>query len=103
LPDAIVFHHTPALPLFKPSPWCVLEYASSDSSRAVVGIFRLTGPADGSYRFRPRGLRASNRYRVSFDNSGDVVEVSGLELRSDGIKVRLESPLTSELLLFERA
>jgi alpha-galactosidase len=102
LPDAKVFHHTPALPLFAPSPWCVLEYATPDASRAVTGIFRLTGPIDASYRFRPRGLAVGGRYRVTFDNSGDAVEVSGLELQRDGIEIRLESPLTSELLSFDR-
>ncbi len=55
----------------------------------------------GAYRYRARGLRAGRRYRVTFDNSGDVVEVSGLELQRDGLEIRLESPVTSELLLIE--
>jgi hypothetical protein len=93
---------TLSLPLFEPSPWCVLEYAGADESRAVGGVFRLTGPADGAYRFRPRGLAASGRYQVTFDNTSDTVEVSGWELQRDGIEVRLASPLTSELVFFDR-
>jgi alpha-galactosidase len=101
LPNAKVYHHTPELPLFGPSPWCVLEYATPDGAREVAGIFRLTGPSDGIYRYRPRGLRAGARYRVTFDNTGDVVELSGLELQRDGLELRLASPLTSELLTIE--
>lgn len=101
LPDARVYHHTPVLPLFEASPWCVLEYAAPDASREVAGIFRLTAPGESSYRYRPRGLRADRRYRVTSDNRGDAAELSGLELGRDGLEVRLESPLTSELLLIE--
>jgi alpha-galactosidase len=101
-PDMRVFHHTPVLPLRKRPPWCVLEYAARDGSREVVGIFRLTAPGHAHYRYRARGLRAGSRYRVTFDNSGEAVELSGLELQRDGVELRLESPLTSELLLIER-
>lgn len=36
-------------------------------------------------------------YRLTFDNSGDRIEFSGLELQRDG----LDNPPTSELLIFE--
>jgi alpha-galactosidase len=101
LPDALVYHHTPVLPLREHQPWCVLEYAARDGRRAMAGIFRLTAPAGGRYCFQPRGLRAGERYRVTFDNSGETVELSGLDLQRHGVEVRLESPLTSELLLME--
>jgi alpha-galactosidase len=102
LPTALVFHHTPHLPLMEPQPWCVLEYAAPDGSRETAGIFRLTGPCTGRYTYRPRGLRAGVRYRVTWDTLGDAVELSGFALRRDGIDIDLESPLTSELLLIER-
>jgi alpha-galactosidase len=102
LHEPMVYHHTPVLPLCELPPWCVLEYVSQDRSHAMAGIFRLTGPDQGHYYFRPRGLAIGSRYRVSFDNSGESVELSGLELRRDGLDIRLESPLTSELLLFEK-
>jgi alpha-galactosidase len=101
LPDARVFHHTPILRFDEAEPWCVLEYAAPDGLRAVVGIFRFTEQNAGFYRFRPRGLRAGNRYQVRWDNTGDGAELSGFELQRDGIEIRLESPLTSELLLIE--
>ena len=71
------------------------------ASGEVVGIFRLTAPADGRYRYLARGLRAGRRYRVTLDNSGESVELLGLELERDGLEVWLESPLTSEMLLVE--
>jgi len=40
-------------------------------------------------------------YRVTFDNSGQSVVISGLALRNEGLVVRLARPLTSELLLLE--
>jgi alpha-galactosidase len=101
LPEAKVFHHTPILPFDQAQPWCVLEYAAPDGSSEVVGIFRLTEQDAGSYRYRPRGLRAENRYRIQRDNTGAWIELSGLELERDGLEIRLESPLTSELLLIE--
>jgi len=42
-------------------------------------------------------------YRVTFDNSGQSVVVSGLALRNEGLVLRLARALTSELLLIERA
>jgi alpha-galactosidase len=102
LPTARVFHHTPILPLMEPQPWCVLEYAAPDGSCVIAGIFRLTGPCDGIFRFQPRGLRAEGRYRVTDGNTDGTVERHGFELQRDGIEVRLECALTSELLIFNR-
>jgi hypothetical protein len=38
---------------------------------------------------------------VTWDNSGETCVVDGFTLMKQGITVRLEGPLTSELLLFE--
>ena len=102
LPTCKVFHHTPVLETWKAHDWCVIEYAAADESRSMAGIFRLTGGGGREYAFRPRGLDEAGRYRVTFENTGRAVEREGLELAQKGLTVRLESPLTSELLLFER-
>lgn len=100
LPTCRVYHHTPVIDLKNPHGHCVLEYAMPDRSRAVAGIFRLVGgPAE--YRFLPRGLDRSRRYRVTFDNTLDVIEVDGRVLANEGLLIRLDSPLTSELLIFD--
>lgn len=73
----------------------------ADGSRAVAGIFRCLGDAEDFYLFRPRGLDGQRRYRVTLDNYGASREVEALELMLDGLVIRLPSPMTSELLLFE--
>lgn len=96
-----VFHHTPALPLDEPVPWCVLEYASPDRSRSYAGLFRLPGTGEPTYGFAPRGLDRARRYRVAYDGDGTSIELSGLELMQNGLAIRLENAMSSELLLFE--
>ena len=95
-----VFHHTPLVPMMSPSPWIVLEYATPDSTRAVVGLFRTSQDGDPVFHFIPRGLDLSRTYRVTFQNSGQKVELPGSQLLH-GIPIRLEQTLTSEMLVFE--
>ena len=38
---------------------------------------------------------------MTFDSNGETCELTGLELLQHGLSLRLESPLSSELLLFE--
>jgi alpha-galactosidase len=97
-----VFHHTPVIDFRNPRGFCALEYAAPDGDSAVAGIFRLAGPGPSTYHFRPKGLDRGRRYNVLFDNSRENVEASGLTLANDGLRIGLESPLTSELLIFER-
>jgi alpha-galactosidase len=100
-----VYHHTPALSHAKQAPWCVLEYARPDRSAAVAAVFRTssmtTGAEEGSYIFKPRGLDPERQYHVTLDNQGLEYLASGKELARDGIQVRLEAALTSELILFK--
>jgi alpha-galactosidase len=51
----------------------------------------------------PRGLDASLKYRITFENRGETVELSGFQVMTEGIPVRLETSGTSEMLLFESA
>jgi alpha-galactosidase len=99
--DGRVFHHTPFLPLTQSTPWCALEYAAPDGSRAVAGVFR-TGDED-TLRFRPRGLDVSRAYDVTLDNRGQTFRAPGRELADGGVLIRLDAPLASELLLFQAA
>ncbi len=101
LRDSVVYHHTPQTPYFSQSPWVVLEYASHDRKRGVVTLFRTSSFEDPVYRLVPRGLDAANTYKVTFQNRGETVELSGAQLVQQGILIRLETPGTSEMLLFE--
>ena len=97
-----VYHHTPFLRIDRTTPWCVLEYASLDRARAVIGLFRTSDDAEEVFACRPRGIDPAMTYKVTFDNSGLVCHVSGWELMQRGIQVRLELVQTSELLLLEK-
>jgi alpha-galactosidase len=96
-----VYHHTPATPLLEGSPWMVMEYATPDRRRAVGWLFRTAQSGQPVFVFHPRGLDFSRTYRVLVGNSAQSIEISGDRLLQHGIPVRLESNLTSEMLLFE--
>jgi hypothetical protein len=89
------------LPSQEPTGWCVWESVSADRSRALVGLFRLAGPAPEEYHLRLRGLDPGREYRVTFDNSGGTATMSGLALMNEGLRVTLGKALTSELLVLE--
>jgi len=96
-----IYHHTPVVKGFEPRGWGVLELASRDRTRAVAGLFRLGDPAEPEYLLRFRGIDPGRRYRVTFDNSSESCEVDGIALTRTGVTSRLETALTSELLLVE--
>ena len=98
--DCRVYHHTPLTPMMEGSPWMVLEYATPDARQSLGWIFRTSEQGNSIYRFVPRGLDLSKNYEVTFSNSGQTVEIPGYRLLQDGIPVRLEGNLTSELLIF---
>ena len=100
-PTSRIYHHTPVIKGFEPRGWGVLELAARDRTRAVAGLFRLSDPAEPEYLLRFRGIDPGRRYRVTFDNSAESCEVDGLALTRSGITSRLETALTSELLLVE--
>ena len=100
-PTSRIYHHTPVVEGFEPRGWGVLELASRDRTRAVAGLFRLSDPAEPEYLLRFRGIDPGRRYRLTFDNSSESCEVDGLALTRTGITSRLETALTSELLLVE--
>ena len=101
LRDARVFHHTPLTEYYNQTPWVVLEYASPDARKAVVTLFRTSSFGDPVYRLTPRGLDASQKYRVTFENRGETAVLSGIDLMRDGIPVTLQTAETSEMLVFE--
>jgi hypothetical protein len=67
-----------------------------------VGLFRTSQSGDSVYRVEPRGLDFSGNYNIHFENSGQVVEMSGSQLLQNGVPVRLDENLTSELLVIEQ-
>ena len=97
-----MFHHTPVQRQTERGDWVVLECASETGDKACAGIFRLAGAEGDAYRFYPRGLDVSQRYRVTYDSTRRCRELDGGTLADRGLRVPLRGAYTSELLLFER-
>jgi hypothetical protein len=96
-----IYHHTPEVNGRDPQGWGVLELASADRKRSICGLFQLSAPTQPVYRLFPRGLDLSRRYRVTLDNLGETAVLDGFALVESGFPVRLETALTSELIVFE--
>jgi alpha-galactosidase len=96
-----IYHHTPQLDGFEPKGWGVLELASKERDKGIAGVFQLSNPKECDYLLRLRGLDRSRTYKVTWDNSSQSAEVSGFALMEQGLTIRLEGALTSEVILFE--
>ncbi len=106
--NAKIYHHTPEIFGIRPQGTGVIERSAEDSSRSIIGIFRLADEAtEEAVTVFPRGIDPSENYKVTFDNSvlsgrKGSTTVSGFDLVNNGIRVHLEGTLTSELILLER-
>lgn len=101
MPTSRIYHHTPVAAGPSPKGWGVMELASRDRKRGICGLFQLSSPSEPEYLLRVRGLDQSLTYKVTFDNSGRTCLVDGFTLMTQGITIRLEGALTSELLVFK--
>jgi hypothetical protein len=97
----VILHHTPQVNGLQPQGVCILERAAEDASRSMLGVFALCMTGEREERVFPRGIDAGRRYRVTLDNSGAVTEADGFTLQNEGIRVRLDGALQSELILLE--
>ncbi|MDO8685294.1 MAG: alpha-galactosidase [Clostridiales bacterium] len=101
MPESRIYHHTPVFDGIEPKGWGILELTSCDSAKGIVGIFQLSNPVEQETMLHLRGVDVSKRYRVTWDNSGRSAVVDGYTLTNDGIHIRQEGALISELLLYE--
>jgi alpha-galactosidase len=97
----VVYHHTPDIGLFSPADWCVLEYARNDQTRGYAGVFKLIG-GDETYLLRLRGINLAYEYEVTLDNRQQTFRISGRDMAINGLPVRLDAALTSELVLYKQ-
>lgn len=103
LPTCRMYHHSPVSTRggVTSSGWFVMEYTTPDRSKGWAMIVRIGQTDSDTYLFRPRGLDRGKTYHVTFDSTGETVRLSGFDLVRDGAPIRLESIMSSELLLFE--
>ena len=80
--------------------WDGIEYFSARGGKGVLYAFRGTGAGETTHRFVLQGLDRRRRYRLHFQDQGaaaDRIE-TGESLLTGGLEVRLDAPLSSELI-----
>ena len=104
LPTCKVYHHAPvtATAGVSSGAWFAMEYVAPDQTRGWATVARIAQSDDTAFLLKPRGLALGHTYRVTFDSLAETITMRGLELARDGLPIRLESPLSSELILFEQ-
>ena len=90
-----IYHHTPEC-----DDMCVLELAAPEKDRGVIGVFALNGTGEKEIIIKPKGIDVSKLYKVTLDNDNCSFEISGRELKMNGINVYLPASLSSELVLY---
>ena len=103
LPTCKVYHHAPASwnSGVESSGWFVMEFTAPDKKKGWATIVRIGKSPSETYLFKPRGLEGSKTYRVKLDNTQTTATMDGFRLMTNGLAIRLESVLSSELILFE--
>jgi hypothetical protein len=82
--------------------WDGMEYWDSVRGKGVVFAFRGTVPDEVEHHFRLSGLETERHYRLHFnDGSSSDGEATGDELMKRGLKISLNSPLSSELVFLQ--
>jgi hypothetical protein len=101
LPDCLIYHHTPETDEAYKNGFSVLEIASPDKSKGAITVFSTENNNGNSIVIKPKGMRADKNYKVTLDNERVSFNVSGYELKNNGISINLNSSMTSELILLE--
>ena len=71
---------------------------TTDTAIAVITRAASSGP---SYLFRPKGLNPTQRYNVWFEIDTSTYSQTGSQLMSNGIRVALPQPYSSEVMHIE--
>lgn len=96
LSEALVYHHTPEA---RKGNETILEIASPDKSKGAATVIALKSGAELNVKLK--GADSSKMYKVTLDNNREIFEMSGRELRQNGVLVEIPSALSSELILYE--
>jgi len=99
--QSLVYHHTPEIPGADGRGWCALEYVSPDRGRAAVGVFRLVNAESETYRLRFRGLAPDKSYTLVSEPGSVAWTAPGSLLIDEGLEIRLDTAMTSRLLLLK--
>jgi alpha-galactosidase len=82
--------------------WDAIEYFDSARGRGAVYVFRGSLSEESNHLFQLRGLNPRATYKLSFrDDASQNNALTGRQLAS-GLKLRLATPLSSEIILLEQ-
>ena len=81
------------------SGWCALEYVAEDRGKAVAEVFRLVKAEGDAYRLRFRRLNKNLSFAMQMQPGEERFEASGFVLSNEGLETRLDTSLTSRLIL----
>ncbi len=101
LPTAKIYHHTPDTKENIKNGYSCLEISAENKEKGAVACFTLSSPSADTFTVFPKGIDAGKTYIVTLDNSGDEFEVSGRQLMTHGINIKIPTALSSELILYK--
>lgn len=101
LPTSKVYHHTPDTVATHKNGYSCIEIASKDKTKGAIAAFTLVNPKTYTYTVFPKGIDAGKTYIVTLDNSREEFEVSGRQIFTHGINIRIPTALSSELILYK--
>ena len=101
LPDSKIYHHTPDTVKTHKNGFSCLEITSADKSKGAITAFTLVNPGTDVFTVYPKGIDTGKTYIVTLDNNNETFDVSGRQLRSHGISIRIPAALSSELILYK--
>lgn len=78
-----------------------IQSYNADLDRATAVITRAQS-AGSSYTFKPQGLNPAQRYEVTFEVRRTAYSMTGAQLMSNGIRVTLPTPYSSEVVHIDR-
>ena len=100
LPDSKIYHHTPDTVGTHKNGFSCLEITSADKSKGAITAFTLVNPGTDVFTVYPKGIDTGKTYIITLDNNNETYEISGRQLRSHGISIRIPTALSSELILY---
>lgn len=101
LPESKIYHHTPDTVETHKNGFSCLEITSADKTKGAITAFTLVKPETDVFTVYPKGIDTGKTYIVTLDNNNETFEVSGRQLRSHGIAIRIPTALSSELILYK--
>jgi hypothetical protein len=101
LPDSLIYHHTSETDKAHKNGFVSLEIATPNKTKGAITVFSTENNNGNSITIKPKGVAINKNYKIWLDNDRVSFNISGFSLINNGILINLNSPMISELILFE--